>query len=367
MSKIEFFNIFNQDKVIHNKIIKKISNTIKNNNFILTEDVNKFEKNYSKYCNAKFCVGLANGTDALFLSLKSLNLKKNDEVIIPAMTWKSTLTSVLGNNLKPVLVDINENNSNIDLEDLKKKVTNKTKAIIVVHLYGNPGQIFKIRKIIKGKKIKIIEDAAQAHGAIETSTKKKVGSIGDIACFSFYPGKNLGAYGDAGCITTNSKKYFKKILELRNIGFYKKSNKADCRLLGINSRLDAIQAIVLNEKLKRLNHLTKKRKNISDIYNKKINNPKIKKLIYEKGSVNHQYVIKAKDRKKFISYLKSNKISYGIHYPISINNLKIIKKKFAKKKFPNAEILSKQCISIPIDPYLKKNEINKIIKVINLY
>ena len=162
------------------------------------------------------------------------------------------------------------------------------------------------------------------------------------------------------------KKYFKNFGIKKHGVFFKKSNKADCRLLGINSRLDAIQAIVLNEKLKRLNHLTKKRKNISNIYNKKINNPKNKKLTYEKGSVNHQYVIKAKDRKKFISYLKSNKISYGIHYPVSINNLKIIKK-FAKKKFPNAEILSKQCISIPIDPYLKKNEINKIIKVINLY
>ena len=196
---------------------------------------------------------------------------------------------------------------------------------------------------------------------------KKLDQLEILLVLVFILERDLGAYGDAGCITTNSKKYFKKILELRNIGFYKKSNKADCRLLGINSRLDAIQAIVLNEKLKRLNHLTKKRKNISDIYNKKINNPKIKKLTYEKGSVNHQYVIKAKDRKKFISYLKTNKISYGIHYPISINNLKIIKKKFAKKKFPNAEILSKQCISIPIDPYLKKNEINKIIKVINLY
>ncbi len=367
MNKIEFFNIYNQDKIIHNRIIKKISHSIKNNKFILTDEVRKFEKNYSKFCKVKYCVGVANGTDALFLSLKALDLKKGDEIIIPAMTWKSTLTSVLSNNLKPILVDINKNNSNLDLNDLKKKITKKTKAIIVVHLYGNPGEIYKIKKIIRGKNIKIIEDAAQGHGALETHTGKKVGSIGDIACFSFYPGKNLGAYGDAGCITTNSKKYYNKIFELRNLGYYKKYNKADCRILGINSRLDTIQAIVLNEKLKKIDLLTKKRRNISSIYNKKINNHKIKKLKCEEGSVHHQYVIRTNNRKKFIYYLKKNNISCGIHYSISINNLKLIKRRFKNKKFVNAEALSKQCISLPINPNLKKTQVNKIVRVINSY
>ncbi len=366
MNKIEFFNIYNQDKIILNKIIKKISYSIKKNNFILTNEVKKFEKNYAKFCKVKYCVGVANGTDALFLSLRALNLKQNDEVIIPSMTWKSTLTSVLNNNLKPILVDINKDNSNIDLHDLKKKITKKTKAIIVVHLYGNPGEIYKIKKIIRGTNIKIIEDAAQAHGARETFTNKIIGSIGDFGCFSFYPGKNLGAYGDAGCVTTNSKKYYKKILELRNIGAFNLANKSDCRNLGINSRLDTIQAIVLDEKLKRLDHLTQKRKSISKRYSKEINNSKIKKLDYESGSVYHQYVIKTYNRNKLLIYLKKKKIEYGIHYSISINNLKLIKNK-QKKKFPNAEKLAKQCVSLPIDPGLKYEQITKIIKSINSY
>lgn len=366
MNKIEFFNIYNQDKIIHNQIIKKISQSIKKNNFILTDEVKKFEINYSKFCNVKYCVGVANGTDALYLSLKVLNLKKNDEIIIPAMTWKSTLTSILNNNLKPILVDINKDNSNLDLNDLKKKITKKTKAIIVVHLYGNPGEIYKIKKIIKGTKIKIIEDAAQAHGARETFTNKIIGSIGDFGCFSFYPGKNLGAYGDAGCITTNSRKFYKKILELRNIGAFNLANKSDCRDLGINSRLDTLQAIVLNQKLKRLGHLTQKRKSISKRYSKEISNPKIKKLDYEAGSVYHQYVIKTHNRKKLLNYLKKKKIEYGIHYPISINKLRLLKNKI-KKKFFNAERLAKQCVSLPVDPSLRYEQITRIIKNINSY
>ncbi len=248
----------------------------------------------------------------------------------------------------------------------KKKINNKTKAIIVVHLYGNPGEIYKIKKLIKGKNIKIIEDAAQAHGATESKTKKIVGSIGDLACFSFYPGKNLGAYGDAGCITTNSKKYYKKLLSLRNIGIFNKNNKSDCDVLGINSRLDTLQAIILNEKLKNLNYLNKRRKAISKRYKKELNNPKITQLDYEPGAVYHQYVIKTTNRNKFINYLNEKKIEHGIHYSTSINNLKILKKKI-KKKLPNAEKMAEQCVSIPIDPLLKKEQISKIIKIINAY
>ena len=367
MSKINFLNIYNQDKKIHNVILTKISRSIKENKFILTDDVKKFEQNFAKFCTSKYCIGVANGTDALFLALKSLNLKKNDEVILPAMTWKSTVTSIINNNLKPVLVDINDKNSNINLNELKKKINKKTKVIIVVHLYGNPGEIYKIKKLIKGKNIKIIEDSAQAHGAYETFTKKKVGSIGDLSCFSFYPGKNLGAYGDAGCVTTNSKTYYKKILSLRNIGFFNNNNKSDCNVAGINSRLDTLQAIVLNEKLKRINILNKKRQAISKFYSNHISNKKIEKLNYEEGCVFHQYVIKTRNRKIFLKFLKKNKINYGIHYPISINKLKLTKKKFINEKFINAEILSKQCVSIPIDPELSNKEIRKVTKTINRF
>ena len=367
MKQIKFYDIYNQDKSIHSKIITKISKTIKKNNFILTEDVKNFEKNFAKFCNTKFSVGVGNGTDALYIALKSLNLKKNDEVIIPAMTWKSTLTAVLNNNLKPVLVDIENNSSNININEIKKKITKKTKAIIVVHLYGNPVDVIKLKKIIKDKNIKIIEDAAQAHGAELSRVKKKVGSLGDIGCFSFYPGKNLGAYGDAGCLTTNSKKLYKEFIKLRNIGIYNKKNKADLSIAGINSRLDAIQAIILNFKLKRLKKLNLRKVNIASIYDEEIKNLKIKKLLYNQGCVYHQYVIKVKTRKKFLDYLKKNEISFGIHYSISINKLKLMKKNFKGQSFSNSEILSKQCVSLPIDPYLKKSQIKRIVDVINKY
>lgn len=365
MSVIKFYNIYKQDKLIHNQIIKKISNSIKNNKFILTNEVKEFEKNFSKFCNTSYAVGVGNGTDALFLAIKALKLNKNDEVILPAMTWKSTLVSVINNNLKPVLVDIQSNSSNIDLIDLKRKITKKTKAIILVHLYGNPAEFSKIKKIIKSKNIRIIEDAAQAHGGFDAITKKKVGSIGDMACFSFFPGKNLGAYGDAGCITTNSNKYYNEILKMRNIGTFNKKNKSDCIISGINSRLDTIQSIVLNIKLKKLNKLNKQRIKIAKYYDKNLKNLKIKKLDYQTGSVYHQYVIKVQKRNIFLNYLKKNKIEFGIHYQTSINNLKFIKKKFNKKSFPYANQLAKECVSLPIDPNLKEPELRKIVKTIN--
>ena len=258
MRPIKFFDISRQDKKIHKEILNKISNSIKKNKFILTKEVSDFENDFAKFCGTKFSIGVGNGTDALYIALKCLGLKKNDEVIVPAMTWKSTIMSVSNCGLKPVLVDINEDNSNINLVDLKKKISKKTKAIIIVHLYGNPAETFQIKKIIKNKNIKLIEDAAQAHGARDENLKKNIGSIGDLACFSFYPGKNLGAYGDAGCITTNNLDYYKKALSMRNIGIFNKKNKSDCNVIGINSRMDTIQSIVLSIKLKKIKFLNQK-------------------------------------------------------------------------------------------------------------
>ena len=365
MQPIKFLNIHRQDKKIHKEILHKISNSIKKNKFILTKEVKDFEKKFANFCGAKFAIGVGNGTDALYIALKSLGLKKNDEVIIPAMTWKSTIVSVSNCGLKPILVDINIDNSNINLEHLKKKITNKTRAIIIVHLYGNPAETYKIKKIIKNKNIKIIEDAAQAHGARDMILKKNIGSIGDLACFSFFPGKNLGAYGDAGCVTTNYKKYYKKAISLRNIGNYNNQNKSDCNIVGINSRMDTLQSIILSIKLKKINRLNKKRIKIAENYNKKINNKIIKKLKYLKGSVYHQYVIKTNKRASLIKKLKKNNIGYGIHYATSINKLKYYKNNFKKFSFPNAEDLAAKCVSLPIDPLLSKKEQNKIINVLN--
>ena len=360
---IKFLDIYQQDKKLHISILNTFKKIFKKGDFILGNDVINFEKNFSKFCNSKFSIGCANGTDALTLALKSLNLKKNSEVIIPAMTYCSTAFSIINANLKPVLVDTEFMKSTISILDLKKKISNKTKVIMPVHLYGSVVNINEIKKLIRGKNIYIIDDCAQAHGA-KDDNGKQVGSLTDISTFSLYPGKNLGAYGDAGVITTNNKKFYTIIKKLRNLGSEVKF-KHD--LVGMNSRLDTLQAIILNHKLKQLSKLNSKRRKIASEYDNKINNKKIKKLRYSKFSIYHQYVLIVKRRNEFIQYLKKSKIQYGFHYPFAIHQLDALKKYFKGKKFPNSEILAKYGISIPIDPNLSKKDINYIIGQLNRF
>ena len=362
---IKFLNIFRQDKNILKNNIKDIEKVIKKSDFINGKNVKVFEKNFSKFCKTKYAIGCNSGTDALFLTLKSLHLKKNSEVLLPAQTYCSTLFSVINAGLKPVLVDIQKDNPTICVNDLKKKISNKTKVIIIVHLYGECSNIKQIKKIIKNKKIYLIEDAAQAHGAIDYSYGKKgktVGSIGDMACFSFYPGKNLGAYGDAGAITTNKKKYYENLLKIRNLGGIEKYQHS---IIGFNSRLDTIQASILINKLKNLNSNNLKRKKIAQFYKKNINNKNIQILNYSKGCVYHQFVILCKKEKKLTTLLTKNNIQWGKHYPKPLHKLEATKKIFKKNIFPNSEYFSNYGVSLPIDPNLKKKELIKICKVIN--
>jgi len=359
---IKFYSIKKSDFKIKNKIFKSIKNVIKKNNFILGKQVLDFESRFSKFCGSKYAISCSNGTDAITLALLSLDLKKNSEVILPAMTYASTFYAIINAGLKPVLVDINFDNPLINIDQIKKKITKKTKVIIPVHLYGSVVDIELLKKNIS-KKIFIIDDCAQAHGA-KFKNKKRVGggNMSDISTFSLYPGKNLGAYGDAGIITTNSLKFRERINKIKNIG---SSRKFDHETIGFNNRLDTIQASILIHKLGRLKILNKKRVLISNIYSKKISNPKIKLIKYSRFAVYHQFVIKVKNRNNFINYMKKNKIETGLHYPHTINQMKFYKKNFKKIKFTNAEILAKECVSLPIDPMLKKNEINYIVKIIN--
>ena len=358
---IKFINIQKQDKNIKNKILNKIEKIISKSNFIDGDEVDIFENNFKKFCKVKHCITVGNGTDALSIALKSLNLKKNSEVIIPAMTWKSTALAPLDLGLKVKLVDTKKNQSNFNLIQLKKAISKNTKVIIAVHLYGNPADINEIKKIIKNKKIYILEDAAQAHGAFDYQLKKKIGSIGDIACFSFYPGKNLGAYGDGGCLTTNNNKLAKKIKMIKNLG---SEGKFNCEIVGVNSRLDTIQAAILNLKLKDLNNNNEKRKQLANIYINNIKNNRINILDYKRGSVFHQFVITSKYKNKIIKLFKQNKIQFGQHYPISINKLNLFKKSYSKD-FKNAEFLANYGLSLPINPNLKKKEVLFICKILN--
>ncbi len=361
---MKFLDIAKQDLELKNKIFKEIDKVIKTNDFILGKKVEEFEKNFSKYCGTKFAIGCANGTDALTLALESLGLPKNSEVILPAMTWCSTAFAVIKANLKPVLVDIETDKSTISIESLEKKINKKTKAIIIVHLYGECCDITNLKKIIKNKNIYLIEDAAQAHGAYDLISNKKVGNLGDLACFSFYPGKNIGAYGDGGMITTNNQKFFNKIKQLRNMG---QKLKNDHKVIGVNSRLDTIQATILNEKLKKLNYFNNKRKFIANYYKKNIKNKLIIKLKYSDGCVYHQYVIKVYKLKKFLYYLTKYKIPYGRHYPKPIHKLTALKKYFNKEVYINSESLSSKCVSLPINPLLKIKDLEYICSVINKF
>ena len=360
---IKFYDIYRQDQKLHVSILKDIKKIFKKGDFILGNDVSNFEKNFSKICKSKFSIGCANGTDALTIALKSLNLKKDSEVIIPAMTYCSTAFSVINANLKPVLVDTEFMKSTISIQHLKKKINNKTRVIMPVHLYGSVVNIDEIKKLIKGKNIYIIDDCAQAHGASD-DYGNKVGSLADISTFSLYPGKNLGAYGDAGVITTNNKKFYTIIKKLRNLGS-KIKFKHD--LVGMNSRLDSLQAIILNHKLRQLSKLNSKRRKIASQYDVKITNKKIEKLKYSKFSIYHQYVLIVKNRNSFIKYLKKAKIQYGFHYPYAVHQLNALKKFFKREKFPNSEMLAKYGISIPIDPNLSKKDVNYIISRLNRF
>ena len=362
---IKFLDIYKQDSMLHKSILLNIKRLFKKGDFILGKDVETFELNFSKFCKSRFAVSCGNGTDALTIALKALNLPNNSEVIIPAMTYCSTAFAVLNANLKPILVDTEPLSPGIDITKLKKKITKKTKVILPVHLYGSVVNISSIKKIINNKKIFIIDDCAQAHGAfniLDNSKNKRVGSLADISCFSLYPGKNLGAYGDAGIITTNNKTLYTKIKKIRNLGSEK---KFDHEILGVNSRLDTIQAIILNQKLTRLDVHNKNRQKIAKLYNKLIVNKKITKLNYSKSCVYHQYVILTKERKKLINKLNEKKIQFGFHYPSAIHQLRVFKNSFKSNSFKNAERIANEGLSIPIDPNLSKKNISYIIQTLN--
>ena len=237
-----------------------------------------------------------------------------------------------------------------------------------VHLYGSSADLNSIKKIIKKNKQKIylVDDCSQAHGAIDDSDnlKRKIGSTSDISCFSLYPGKNLGAYGDAGIITTNNKKIYQTIRKLRNLGSEKKFIH---EYVGFNSRLDTIQAAILDIKLKDLTKLNNKRRTIAKKYDKEINNKNFTKLVYAKNSVYHQYVILVKNRDKFTKFLNKHKIGFGFHYPFSINQLNVFKNRFKNNEFKNSNKLAKNGISLPIDPNLTNKQLNYIVNKINSF
>jgi len=361
MVKVKFTNLY---KLVpqKKKILSKINFLIKNSKFIGGNEVKLFEKNFAKFVGSKKCISVANGTDALEMAVKSLKLKKGSEIIVPANTWISTAESVVTNDHKVVFCDINLDDYSICINDLKKKINSKTKAIIIVHLYGNPADMITIRKIAKNRNIKIIEDCAQAHG---TKIKEKhVGTFGDIGIFSFFPGKNLGAFGDGGAIVTNSNKIYNFCERLKNHGALK---KYDHLFSGRNSRLDTINAAVLNIKLASYRSTLSKRNKLAKIYFKELKNInaiKMFNLNKKNKSSFHQFVIRTNSRNLLKKYLSKKNIDTMIHYPYMLNELKFFK---SNKKLKKAYKLGNKILSLPISEEHTKSEIKFITKSIKTF
>lgn len=396
---VPIFELTRQYESIKEEINNALGAVFKQGIFTLGEQVSRFESEFAQYIGVKHAVGVASGTDALTLSLKVLDLPGDSEVIVPANSYPSVFGLALS-GLKIRLVDCDQLGI-IDPAALERTVTTKTKVIVPVHLYGQPAPLSEIKKIIQGRNIYLIEDAAQAHGAQirirldqpikhkgdsnahDSSAWKKVGSIGDLGIFSFYPTKNLGAYGDGGLITTNSDRLYQKLLQLRQYGEI--SRYKSIRLSGV-SRLDEVQAAVLRVKLRHLDEWNRKRKEITEYYlrglegigdisflNRKPKimdqgNRNVSDNTYDSVSSYHLFVIRTGNRNKLKDYLSKNGIGTAVHYPVPIHLTPTFKSMgYCKGDFPVSERLSDEVLSLPLFPELKDREIENVIKKIKAY
>ncbi|MBR5401589.1 MAG: DegT/DnrJ/EryC1/StrS family aminotransferase [Treponema sp.] len=325
----------------------------------------KFESDYTNYIGSKYCIGCANGLDALIWIFRAYIelgvMKPGDEVIVPANTYIATILAITENNLKPVLVEPNINTYQIDDSLIESKITDKTKAITIVHLYGQCAYTDKIGKLCKKYNLKLIEDNAQAHGCLFNG--KKTGSIGDAAGHSFYPGKNLGALGDAGAVTTNDEQLAKAIRSLANYGSQKKYVFQYC---GRNSRLDEIQAAILDVKLKHLDEDIALRKAVAKKYIEGIKNPKIilPKIFDWNQHVFHLFPILCEQRDELHKYLESNGIGTNIHYPIPPHKQECYKE-WNSISLPVTEKIHAQELSLPMSPCLTEEQIKHVINTLN--
>lgn len=358
---------FNDLSRIHDQFIDDSLNNfkkvIKNSSFVLNEYINQFEIDFAKFTHQKYTISCANGTDAIELILRALGIGFGDEVLLPSNSFVATSIAVSRCGATPVFVD-NDEFYLIDLSDLKKNISRKTKAIIAVNLYGQMADLKSLSKIAKENGVFLIEDAAQSHGAFDRYNKF-VGDYSIAAAYSFYPGKNLGAWGDGGAITTNNKKLADKMKALRVYGSEKKYYH---KYLGFNSRLQPFQGYVLSQKLKYLNEWNQERNEIANIYSERLSSYKnivTPKVFNKNKHVWHLYVVRVKNRNTIIEIGKKNGVEFSIHYPVPIHKQKAYKNHFQSKKLiKNSENYSKNLLSLPIFPKMKKTEVELVLKTL---
>jgi len=367
MKKINMVDLQGQYKKIRSEVNREIKKVLKSATFINGPIVKEFELNLKDFLGTKNVIPCANGTDALQVALMSLGVEKGDEVITTNFSFASTIEVILLLGLKPILVDIDPKTFNIDPTMIEKRITNKTRAIIPVHLFGQSCRMNEIMEIAKRNKLFVIEDNAQALGSkvkLSNSTKVMSGTIGDIGTTSFFPSKNLGGYGDGGAIFTNSDDLALKIRGIVNHGMYKRYYHDE---IGVNSRLDSIQAAILNVKLKYLNVYNNRRIDAANDYNSRLESINEIEIPYIESITDshifHQYTIKVKNgkRDKLAEFLSSKEIPYGIYYPLGFHEQKAYKNNFNQSEnFENTNIVKDQVISLPMHTELSKSQIDFI-------
>jgi len=366
---IKFLNLKKITQQYQDEISQVIKRVIGSGWYLLGKEVESFEQEFATYCGVKYCVGVASGLDALRLIFRAYIeqgiMCEGDEVIVPANTYIASMLAITENNLKAVLVEPSIDTYNIDVNKIEEKITSNTKAIMIVHLYGQNSYSECFKEIANKHNLKIVEDAAQAHGAMYEN--RRVGSLGDATGFSFYPGKNLGALGDGGAVTTNDGNLANVIRALGNYGSHKKYENI---YKGLNSRLDEIQAAVLRVKLKYLDKENQKRREIASCYLENIKNPNIilptipncqSSVINNKSHVWHLFVVRCKERDKLQKYLLDNGIQTLIHYPVPPHKQRAYRE-WNDLSLPITEQIHREVLSLPISPVLQEFECSLVIK-----
>ncbi len=352
---------------VNNRFRKEIDERIKHildiGWYLQGEEDKKFEADFAKYCGVKHCIGVANGLDALNLIIRGYGFGTGDEIIVPANTYIASILAISENGCTPVLVEPDNITRNINPDLIEEKITDKTKAIMVVHLYGQAVQMDKIWELAKKYNLKIIEDSAQAHGAIYKG--KRTGNLGDASGFSFYPGKNLGCLGDGGCVTTNDDELAAKVRAIANYGSDRKYHHI---YKGVNSRLDEMQAAVLDIKLEYLDKDNARRREISKYYRENIKNPKIElpKVYDENAHVWHIFAVRTENRDALQKYLESNGIQTNIHYPTPPHKQGAYKE-WENQSYPVTEEIHRTILSLPMSPVLTDDEVKKVVEVVNAF
>ena len=377
---IKFLDLKKINKPYETAFQEKLKSVLDNGWYVLGREVETFEKTFAEYCNSKYCIGVGNGFDALVLIFKGYiqlgKLQKGDEVIVPANTYIASILAILQADLVPVLVEPKLETYNIDPDLISEKITSKTRAVLAVHLYGQLAEMDVINTIANQNNLLVIEDAAQAHGAMLVESRKskveskKSGNLSNAAAFSFYPGKNLGALGDGGAITTNDSELAITIQSLRNYGSEVKYHN---EYIGVNSRLDELQAAFLNVKLSNLNVDNEKRRVIAKRYLSEIKNAKIilptvsfRGTKQSNNHVFHLFVIRTENRDKLQSYLLENGIQTMIHYPIPPHKQKGFSS-WNNLYFPITEKIHNEILSLPISPVMTNDEVDFVVSILNNY